>query len=78
MDDDLKRLEDLVARAVARLATLERERDGLREEVALLRGELAASAADVEARASERSSWTERRDHVAAAVRETLAALGAD
>jgi len=72
MEDNTRLLEDLVARAVARLDTLTRERDRLQQEVHALQGDLQAREADS---AGGDGDWPQHRQRVASALRETLAEL---
>ncbi len=72
MEDNTRLLEDLVARAVARLDTLTRERDRLQQEVHQLQDDLQAPEADS---GNGERAWLQRRYRVASALRETLTEL---
>ena len=72
MEDNTRLLEDLVARAVARLDTLTRERDRLQHEVDELQNSLQAHEADS---GNGERDWSQRRQRVASALRETLTEL---
>jgi hypothetical protein len=73
MADNIRLLEDLVAKAVDRLQLLSQERERLRNEVEALRGRLET----LERQATDRDSeaWRSRRDQALIRIRETLAAV---
>jgi hypothetical protein len=76
MADNIRLLEDLVAKAVDRLQRLSQERERLRNEVEVLRGRL--EALERQATDHDSEAWRSRRDQALIRIRETLAAVRED
>jgi hypothetical protein len=78
MKTDLKALEDRVGKVLEKLGTVTRERDGLREEAAVLRGKLNGLEAEGFAGATPRSlrdDWRERLTEIETGLREAAREL---
>jgi len=76
MADNIRLLEDLVAKAVDRLQRLSLERERLREEVELLRSRLET----LERQATDHDSeeWRSRRSQALTRIRQTLSEIRGD